>query len=128
MSEKIYLPIGPQPIQPSSTGRNQRKGAESTGPSFQEVLQGVVSPAKVRFSAHAEKRLQTRGISFDAQKMEQLSQAIEKVESKGGKESLVILDDVALIVSVKNRTVITAIDGESLKENVFTNIDSAIIS
>jgi flagellar operon protein len=52
---------------------------------------------------------------------------VDKAEAKGAKESLVLVDDVALVVSVKNRTVITAVDRQHLKENVFTNIDSAVV-
>jgi flagellar operon protein len=52
---------------------------------------------------------------------------IEKAAQKGAKESLVMIDDIALVVSVRNRTVITAVDQQHLKENVFTNIDSAVI-
>ena len=52
---------------------------------------------------------------------------VEKAQRKGARESLVLLDDVALVISIKNKTVITAVDKEKLKENVFTNIDSAVI-
>ena len=56
-----------------------------------------------------------------------LKDAVNKAEAKGAKESLILMDQLALVVSVKNRTVITAVDGASLKDNVFTNIDSAVI-
>ncbi len=127
MPDKIQMPLGPQPVQPVTGRPGAANTTKVTGPSFQEVFQGVTSP-KLKFSAHAERRLQTRGITLDEQKLNELMEAIDKVEAKGGKESLVLMDKIALIVSVKNRTVITAIDGESLKENVFTNIDSAIIT
>jgi len=52
---------------------------------------------------------------------------VSKAAAKGARESLILLDDKAFVVSVRNRTVITAVDGEHLKENVFTNIDSAVI-
>ena len=52
---------------------------------------------------------------------------LQRLEKKGARDSLVLMQDLALVVSVKNNTVITAVDGESLKENVFTNIDSAVI-
>jgi flagellar operon protein len=51
----------------------------------------------------------------------------DKAEQKGAKQSLFMLDNVAMVVSIKNRTVITAVDGDSMRENVFTNIDSAAI-
>ena len=56
-----------------------------------------------------------------------LKDAVNKVEAKGAKESLILMDQMALVVSVKNRTVITAVDSNSMKDNVFTNIDSAVI-
>jgi flagellar operon protein len=56
-----------------------------------------------------------------------IEDAVERASQKGANESLLLMDDLAFIVSVKNRTVITVIDGQHLKDNVFTNIDSAII-
>jgi flagellar operon protein len=55
-----------------------------------------------------------------------ISEAVLKAQTKGCKESLVVLDQVALVVSVENQTVITAVDARNLRENVFTNIDSAV--
>jgi flagellar operon protein len=66
--------------------------------------------------------------NFSNEDLALLNQAVDRAESKGAKESLVLMDQLALIVSIKNRTVITAVDGESMKENVFTNIDSAVIA
>jgi flagellar operon protein len=60
--------------------------------------------------------------------MVSLQRAVSRAEEKGAKDSLVLLRDLAFIVSVKNRTVVTAVDGEHIKENVFTNIDSAVIA
>jgi len=81
----------------------------------------------VRFSAHAEQRLKSSRIVLTPEQMERLSGAVSKAEAKGARESLILLDDLALVVSVRNRTVITAIGPDRLKENVFTNIDSAVI-
>jgi len=81
----------------------------------------------VQFSQHAQQRLTRRSIDLSPQQLAQLNQAVEKAAQKGAKESLVLMNDVAFIVSVKNRTVVTAVDGHNVKENVFTNIDSAVI-
>ncbi len=81
----------------------------------------------VRFSAHAQARLQSRHIELDAEALRRVESAVDKAAQKGSRESLLLMDDIALIVSVRNRTVITAIDKENLKENVFTNIDSAVV-
>jgi flagellar operon protein len=59
--------------------------------------------------------------------MMKLKEAVEKVGLKGSRESLILTDKAAFVVSVKNSTVITAVDRESLKENVFTNIDSTVM-
>jgi flagellar operon protein len=100
------------------------QGQKATGlKSFQEILDGTV----VRFSNHAEVRLQQRGIRFAAEQMDKIETAIDKAAAKGSKESLILIQDVALIVNIKNRTVVTAMDGNQMKDNVFTQIDSAVI-
>ncbi|GAE88971.1 flagellar hook associated protein [Acetivibrio straminisolvens JCM 21531] len=73
-------------------------------------------------------RLQARNINLtDAQK-EKISKAVQKAEEKGVKDSLVLIDDIAFVVNVRNRTVITAVNSNELKENVFTNIDGAVFA
>lgn len=71
--------------------------------------------------------MQQRGIKLDSEQLVQLDTAVRKAEAKGAKESLILFKDVALIVNVKNRTVVTAMDGSQMKDNVFTQIDSAVI-
>ncbi len=95
---------------------------QGSGPDFQAILAD-----RLKVSNHAKTRLESREIALDADKWERVLQGVEKAAEKGAKESLVMVDDVALVVSVKNRTVITAVDQNHLKENVFTNIDSAVI-
>ncbi|MBC8079443.1 MAG: flagellar biosynthesis protein, partial [Gorillibacterium sp.] len=70
---------------------------------------------------------QQRGVNLKPEQLEQIRSAIDKAEAKGAKDSLILLKDMALIVNVKNRTIVTAMDGASMKENVFTQIDSAVI-
>lgn len=95
------------------------------GPSFKEVFDKEVT--KLKFSAHAQTRLTSREIPLTPTDIGKLETAVEKASAKGAKESLIMLDDMAFIVSVPNRTVITAVSAAQLKENVFTNIDSAVI-
>jgi flagellar operon protein len=83
--------------------------------------------AGVRFSNHAAERMMHRGIRFAPEDLEKLNQAVQKAESKGAKDTLVLMNDSALIVSIKNKTVVTVMDRASLKENVFTNIDSTVV-
>ena len=70
----------------------------------------------------------TRDWRLAEEQIKTLEDAVEKARSKGGRETLILLDNVALVVSVANRTVITAMDGDNLKDNVFTHIDSAVIT
>jgi flagellar operon protein len=114
------------------------------GPSFEETLSnlGNVKPAivapvnplglgkaaeGVKFSNHAIERMRTRGISYSPEDISKLSDAISRAAAKGSKDSLVLMNDSALIVSVKNNTVVTVMDKNALKENVFTNIDSTVV-
>jgi flagellar operon protein len=98
--------------------------------SFRSVLEGVQSTPTaepLKFSAHAMQRLQSRNISLTSEDVAKMNDMAEKAAAKGAKNSLFIMRDVAMVVSIKNRTVITAVDSDSMKENVFTNIDSAAI-
>lgn len=128
------IPKAPKEI---GTGKSQ-EGAES----FQEVLSSTLetsSPAPLKsqtealkagglkFSNHAIERMQTRGISYAPERLQKLDEAVQKAAAKGSKDTLVLMDDSALIVSVKNNTVVTVMDKNNLKENVFTNIDSTVV-
>ena len=116
----------------------QSPSASAPPTSFGEILrarQGVAGgeaqtaqSTDVRFSAHAQTRLQSRKIAFDPAHMERLQGAVQRAASKGSRDALVLMDDMAMVVSVKNRTVVTVVDRENLKQNVFTNIDSAVIA
>jgi flagellar operon protein len=88
-------------------------------------LNQVRSPLK--FSNHASQRLKERKIDLDPATMAKLNDAIDKADAKGVQDTLVLTKDAALIVNVKNRTVVTAMDKSNLNGNVFTNIDGAVL-
>lgn len=94
--------------------------------SFSEIFEQKLEP-DLKLSAHAQQRLSSRQIQLTPQDWDKIHRAVDKAAAKGARESLVLTDKAALVVSVKNRTVITAVDPASMKENVFTNIDSAVI-
>lgn len=105
-------------------------GSQAAGMEFnqilgQEVSRPVVEPLK--FSAHASARMQSRKLQMSPEKMRELNQAIDKAAAKGLDDTLVLTKDAAFIVSVKNRTVVTAMDRNGLEGNVFTNIDGAVL-
>jgi flagellar operon protein len=82
----------------------------------------------LKFSRHAEMRLQSRNIRLSANQLERIGEAVQKAEEKGVRDSLVMIDDIAFVVNVKNRTVVTAVNRNELKDNVFTNIDGAVFT
>ncbi|TYP77650.1 TIGR02530 family flagellar biosynthesis protein [Paenibacillus methanolicus] len=90
---------------------------------FKDMLDSQV----LKFSQHAETRMRQRGITLGVDTLSKIEGAIDQAAAKGAKDSLVICKDVAMIVNVPSRTVVTAMDGNSLKNNVFTQIDSAVV-
>lgn len=127
MIDQIFIP---NPVQPGRTERTQQQktpaGQTSNSP-FAQVLDQKLPSSGVKFSQHAQDRLRARNINFSAADLASLEGAVNSVAQKGGKESLVMMGDSALVVSIKNRTVVTALDRSQMKGNVFTNIDSAVI-
>ena len=121
---RIYLQT--QPLLPlGNTVTTSRKISSQTGSSFADAL--AKAEKKVTFSQHALQRMQNRNLDLSEQDLAKLDDTVEKMAQKGAKESLIYMNDMALVVSVANKTVITAMDGSSAKENIFTNIDSAAI-
>lgn len=117
---QMLWPVGsPQREHPQSV---KPRGKET---SFAEIL--GQEERKVHFSQHSLQRLRDRGLALGEGALRKLDDTVAKMAQKGAKEALIYLNDVALIVSVANRTVITAMDGASAKDNIFTNIDSAAI-
>ena len=94
---------------------------------FGNILQEKIHQRDLKISAHAKMRMNTRNIYLSDDDMVALRGAVDKAEQKGVKETLVLMKDNAFVVSVKNRTVITALDGRTIKDNVFTNIDGAVV-
>lgn len=94
---------------------------------FSKVLEEVQAKKDLKISAHAMDRLRERNITLTDSDISNLKSAVENIRSKGGREALILYNNVAYITSIKNSTIITAVDSNSLKENVFTNIDSAVI-
>ena len=97
---------------------------------LQNVLPSTAKPIEqspLKFSNHAIDRMQARGIRFSPEEMTKIEGAISKAQAKGAKDTLLLTDTSALIVSVKDKTVVTVMDKAQLKDNVFTNIDSTVM-
>ncbi len=84
--------------------------------------------ADVQFSGHAMQRVERRGIDLGPQTLARLRDGVDRAAAKGARDSVVLVDGTAFVVSVRNRTVITAVDPGHMRDHVFTNIDSAVIA
>ena len=115
------LPPGPAP---GPSGRQQAPKAPS-GPAFSDVLR---EQTRLQFSGHALQRIQRRGIDVSKPTLTRLQGGLERAAAKGSRDAVVLVDQTAFVVSVRNRTVITAVDNDHMKDHVFTNIDSAVIA
>ncbi len=104
------------------------KQIKNDGVDFKKTFSEELTQTKgLNFSKHASERLHSRGIEMSEERLTKLSDAVDKAADKGSKESLILDDSAAYVVSVPNRTVITAFDRSNLQDGVFTSIDSAII-
>ncbi|MGI6188199.1 MAG: TIGR02530 family flagellar biosynthesis protein [Caldicoprobacteraceae bacterium] len=110
------------------TQQPKRQGRASNGIDFKNILQDAISQEKsVKFSKHAQERLSQRSISLSNTEIDKINTAVEKARAKGVKDSLILMGNLAFIVNIPSKTVVTAVDGENIRDNVFTNIDGAVL-
>ena len=130
MGNSINRPVitGKPQISGTRPAVTQQRQHNTAAVSFESILrQQQTGSEEIKFSKHAEFRLQSRNISLTQAQKDKMKEAVAKAESKGVRDSLVLMDDLAFVVNIRNRTVITAANSSELKENVFTNIDGAVI-
>lgn len=110
--------VSPTKVNQATLGKN----------SFKNILQQQIGTSEeLKFSRHASQRLQSRNITLTEDQMTRLNNGLNSAREKGVNESLMLVDDVALVVNVDNSTVITALDRSETKDHVFTNIDGAVL-
>ena len=114
------------PVHPTAPAQRQSAAQVVSGPSFSEVLASHTTAPQ--FSRHALQRLQQRGITLDQSTLGRLTDGVSRAAGKGSRDSVVFVDGTAYVVSVANNTVITAVPSEHMRQQVFTNIDSAVIA
>lgn len=131
---ELYRNMGPiGPVEPRTKPQETSLPKESGISDFEKLLiqqQSSQAPATnggLKFSNHAETRIKSRAIPWNADLERRVSEGIDSAQGKGSRETLILAGDVAVIANVKSRTVITAMDANALKERIFTNIDSAVI-
>lgn len=120
----------PNKLHNDKTGKlnHTEKAGQTRKLSFEELLhREVASQAEVKLSAHAEKRLKERNICLNENDFAKINLAVQQAAAKGSRASLLLYGDLALVTSITNRTVVTALDGKNMEQHVFTNIDSAVI-
>ncbi|MGN0249610.1 MAG: TIGR02530 family flagellar biosynthesis protein [Lachnospiraceae bacterium] len=114
-----------------TAGKVNQSQETSKSNSFQDALLEAMDSSRettLKFSKHATSRLADRNIELTKEQMERLTQGTNKAGSKGIKDSLVMVDHLAFIVNIPKNTVITAMDQSQADENIFTNIDGAVIA
>ena len=112
--------------------KNVNQSSKKSDISFEEVLRrqqslSTAGNGELKFSKHAAQRLESRGISLSEEQNTRLQSGVEKASAKGINESLVLVDSLAFIVNVPNKTVVTAMNQTETQSNIFTNIDGAVI-
>jgi flagellar operon protein len=115
--------LAPSLLAPGATSpRRTASGSPAFADQLAEATRGV------RFSGHAAERLAQRGVSLDASQLRRLDGGVAQAASKGSRSALVMIDRVAMIVAVPERTVVTAMPTDQAGQGVFTNIDAAVVA
>jgi flagellar operon protein len=127
MSHPVH---NPALVPPGISGPAPAAGADLAPASLDPTRFAQLLDARrigVQFSNHAIQRLQRRSISVEPGTLQRLDEAVGRAAGKGARDAVVFVDGTAFVVSVRNKTVITAVDRDHMRDHVFTNIDSAVI-
>jgi flagellar operon protein len=116
------------PVQTSGIN-SSTKQTQKPSESFSEVFNNALTDTDgVKFSKHAQTRLESRNIELDEGDLKKLGGAVDAASEKGVQDSLIFMNGLAFIVNVPDRTVVTAMSVNEASSNVFTNIDGAVIA
>ncbi len=114
-------------VPPVSTNTQKTSAADPGNSEFGQLFRKTVEQQQLTFSKHALQRMDSRNIPVSPQLVSQINGAVEKARSKGIKDALILNGQTAFIVNVPSSTVVTTMSGREMTENVFTNIDGAVI-
>jgi len=118
-----------QPINLPVQGAYEKQGAPITSQpgTFQQLLEKRLEQNEIKFSSHALERLRMRNILLSNDDITRLNEAVNRAEDKGSRDSLVLMNNIAFVVSVKNKTIVTALTNDQMQDKVITNIDSTVL-
>ncbi|MEN6521600.1 MAG: TIGR02530 family flagellar biosynthesis protein [Armatimonadota bacterium] len=125
MVNRLNLTI---PVGNSTVNRTEATTAGKQGSFAEHLAHETERQESLKISSHAQKRLDSSQVKLTETDIKRLDEAVTRAEEKGSNQSLIMMDDLAFVVSVKNKVVITAVDEARRKEGVFTNIDSVVIA
>ena len=113
----------------NSLGQKKVNGSQTTAKkeSFSDLMEKKINEENLKFSKHAQMRIEERGINVSEKLLNDLDHAVERARAKGAKDTVIIGNEGIFLVNVPNNTVVTTMTQKEMKENVFTNIDSAIL-
>ena len=118
--QKPLIPLHPLEV--------KKGAAESKKTRFQDILSHkITSTRSLKFSKHATERIRQRDIQFSNVQLQRIEDTVDKAAAKGAHESLLVINGVAMVVNVSNRTVVTCVGAEEAGDKIFTNIDSAML-
>lgn len=126
MDKSSFRPVQSQPI-PAQQLRAKRQNSVNGNPFSLHLQQAIQENNKLTLSKHAKERLEQRDITITDKRWQEIEQKVNEAKKLGVKESLVLLDDAALIISAKNNTVITAMNRQEATTQIFTNINGTIV-
>ncbi len=113
------------PLAPPAAGPG--KPVVKPGKSFGEILSEMQQTQEITFSKHAQARTDERNIKLSQTDLDRLGAAMQKAQEKGLRDTLIFMNDTAFIVNIPSKVVVTVMDNAETHENVFTNIDGAVI-
>jgi len=117
------------PVIPQTPGQVQKRQDLQKAGGFADILHDKLNKERgITISKHAQLRMEMRNVNLTEAQRQKLADAVDKADAKGVRDTLVVMDKMAFVVNVKNRTVITAVNSGEMKENVFTNIDGAVFA
>jgi flagellar operon protein len=126
MSENPLIRAATEPVGPLPAASQTSPAKQSRSDQFAQAL--ADASRKLQFSKHALARLQRRGIPFGPAELQRLEVGVQRAAEKGARDSVVVVDGTVFVVSVANRTVLTAVPHKQQAPQVFTNVDSAVLA